>query len=52
MGVRSRLVLEKLGHDLRSYYEELLSAPLPAHLLEVLERAPARMPNIADGPGL
>src|SRR3954451_10279376 len=53
MGVRSRLVLEKLGHDLRGYYAELLTAPVPPELVAVLDRSPSRphrLPNVADGP--
>ena len=32
LGFRSRLVLEKLGFDLRPYLDETLRAPLPARL--------------------
>ena len=54
MGVRSRLVLDKLGYDLRSYYDELLSRPLPPELLALLDAPPTppRLPNVADGPSV
>jgi CO dehydrogenase/acetyl-CoA synthase delta subunit len=53
MGARSRLVLEKLGFDLREHYEEVLSAPAPDHLRALIERLAAemvRLPRIEDGP--
>ena len=32
LGFRSRLVLEKLGFDLRPYLDETLTAPLPTRM--------------------
>jgi hypothetical protein len=38
MGARSPLVLMKLGFDLRNYYEDLVSDPLPEDLQCLIER--------------
>ena len=37
MGFRSRLVLEKLGFDLRKHYEELLSEELPQEWVRLIK---------------
>ena len=53
IGARSRLVLEKLGFDLRANYETLLSGPPPDHLRQLVERVAAemvRLPRVEDGP--
>jgi hypothetical protein len=42
MGVRSPLVLAKLGHDLRAYYDEVVSTSPPEHLAALIERLPER----------
>jgi hypothetical protein len=38
MGARSPFVLMKLGFDLRDYYEDLVSDPLPGDLQCLIER--------------
>jgi len=38
LGFRSPLVLAKLGFDLRSHYEDLLSEPLPDDLGRLLNQ--------------
>ena len=40
LGVRSRLVLEKLGFELRRLYDDLLSAPFPRSIRKRLDRLP------------
>jgi hypothetical protein len=42
LGFRSRLVLAKLGFDLRDHYEEALSQPLPEALRHSLDRLDPR----------
>ena len=42
MGVRSPLVLAKLGFDLRAYYEGLLDDPLPEEISRPLWALAAR----------
>ena len=42
LGFRSRLLLAKLGFDLRDQYEEVLGEPLPEELRRSLERLEAR----------
>jgi hypothetical protein len=48
MGVRSLLVLMKLGYDLRSEYEHLMDDPVPEHLQPFIERLPSRWHDIID----
>src|SRR4051794_11903703 len=38
MGARSRLVLEKLGFDMRPAYEDLVREPPPPKVAELLEK--------------
>jgi Anti-sigma factor NepR len=38
MGARSQLVLMKLGFDLRTYYEDLVTDPLPEDFQVLVER--------------
>ena len=40
VGARSKLVLAKLGHDLRGAYDEVLSAPLPPSIAMRAHRLP------------
>ena len=46
MGVRSPLVLAKLGFDLRAYYEGLLDDPLPEEISRPLWALAAREDQI------
>ena len=41
LGARSKLVLMKLGFDLRSHYEDVLQEPVPDPLKPLIERLPA-----------
>lgn len=54
MGPRSRYVLEKLGYDLRSYYEGLLSEPVPNEMRRLIYRLAGSPPDamgLGDGSG-
>jgi hypothetical protein len=49
MGVCSRLVLAKLGFDLRKHYHHLMSAPPPEQLQSLIERLPGRPQYVFKG---
>ena len=44
MGVRSPLVLVKLGFDLRAFYDDVVKTPAPEHLRVLAERLPQQPP--------
>jgi len=48
MGARSRLVLEKLGFDLRAYYEDLLAEPVPGEMRTLIYRLAGSPPEIIE----
>jgi hypothetical protein len=48
LGPRSKLVLMKLGFDMRSYYEDVLHEPVPSHLMPLVERLPGAMRDVID----
>jgi hypothetical protein len=54
MGARSRLVLEKLGFDLRAYYQDLLAEPVPNDMRTLVYRlagSPPEVIELRDGAG-
>jgi hypothetical protein len=54
MGARSRLVLEKLGFDLRAYYQDLLAEPVPNDMRTLVYRlagSPPEVIELRDGTG-
>jgi hypothetical protein len=55
MGARSRLVLDKLGFDMRTHYQAVLSDPPPDHLQRLVDRFAAetvRLPRVEHGPSV
>jgi len=50
MGFRSRLVLEKLGFDLRQRYDALLDRELPEELRELASRLNPHVVEVGGGP--
>ena len=48
MGARSRLVLEKLGFDLRACYEDLLAEPVPNELRTLVYRLAGSPPEVIE----
>ncbi len=40
LGVRSPLVLAKIGHDMRQHYDGLIEQPLPEDIRRVVDQLP------------
>lgn len=47
-GVKSRLVLEKLGFDLRRCYEDALQEPVPPAMSALLARLPGAEGHVIE----
>ena len=48
MGARSKLVLLKLGFDMRGHYEALLSEPIPSKMRSLILRMAGSLSDVIE----